>query len=267
MLGSALPPLRRRPRHRPAGAAAFALIAALGLPLGSGPVRAQASDPQGSASQAVAPALDPVAARAAAERILTALRGGDADARYEQFSPDLKRMTSPSMVALTMKEQPRILRTRILSVKPGLTNTLVEASLSTTAGPRDLLMILDAQGLLEGYHIGRADESASTVVRNFMNYLMMGHYISARSFLSPDMQEELSPGVLQSKWQNLQRLTGNVVKVQRIDLAETAANQKLVLVTTEFTRLTDSLFVVLDDNNQIVNIDFPSDPAPPAQAP
>jgi hypothetical protein len=34
-------------------------------------------------------------------------------------------------------------------------------------------------------------------------------------------------------------------------------------VNTEFTRLTDNIFVVLDDNNQIVNLDFPLEPASP----
>jgi hypothetical protein len=39
-------------------------------------------------------------------------------------------------------------------------------------------------------------------------------------------------------------------------------DQRLVLVQTEFNRLTDNLFVILDANNLITGIDFPIDPNP-----
>jgi hypothetical protein len=34
-------------------------------------------------------------------------------------------------------------------------------------------------------------------------------------------------------------------------------------VNVEFNRLTDSLYVILDANNQITGVDFPEDPAQP----
>ena len=37
----------------------------------------------------------------------------------------------------------------------------------------------------------------------------------------------------------------------------------LVLVNTEFNRTTDTLFVVLNQNNEIVSVDFPQDPIQP----
>jgi hypothetical protein len=36
---------------------------------------------------------------------------------------------------------------------------------------------------------------------------------------------------------------------------------KLVLVTTEFGRVTDNIYVILDDTNTIVGVDFPTEPA------
>jgi hypothetical protein len=212
-------------------------------------------------------ALSEARARAAAEAILETLRKGDAKARFEQFSDDLKRMTSPSMVAATMPEQPKILSYKILKVEPGLMNTTVQATLNTSQGPRQVLMILDEKGKLEGYHINRADKEATEVVRNFMDYIFLGHYISASSFLSPQLQEDLTPAILQSRWQNLQKRTGDAVRLKQIALAETGSDQKLVLVNTEFTRLTDNIFVVLDDQNQIVGLDFPVEPAQPSAAP
>ena len=255
------------------------LAPCLSLMAGTGSLQARILDPSdgtlprlmaqgkgiGELSQAgtVPQPLSAAKGRAAAEAILQTLRNGDANARYAQFSEDLQRMTSPSMVEATMKTQPRILSYRILKVEPGLLNTSVDAELNTSTGPENVLMIIDEAGKLEGYNINRINEKVTEVVRDFMDYIFMGHYISARSFLSPQLQEDLTPAEIQRRWQKLQRRTGNAVKVKRILLAETGSNEQLVLVNTEFTRLTDNIFVLLDDNNQIVNLDFPLEPASP----
>jgi hypothetical protein len=46
--------------------------------------------------------------------------------------------------------------------------------------------------------------------------------------------------------------------------SESSGDQKLVLVKIEFRRITDTLFVILDGRNQIVGVDFPTEPNPPA---
>ena len=50
-------------------------------------------------------------------------------------------------------------------------------------------------------------------------------------------------------------------------VAEGGGDQRLVLVNTEFNRLSDSLFVILNGNNDIIGVDFPSDPIAPKQVP
>jgi hypothetical protein len=42
--------------------------------------------------------------------------------------------------------------------------------------------------------------------------------------------------------------------------AGSEGDQHLVLVNTTFNRLTDNLFVLLDANNLIFNVDFPNEP-------
>ena len=86
------------------------------------------------------------------------------------------------------------------------------------------------------------------------------------SFLSPSLQEEISQSALQAKWQRLQRVTGNFVRIRRIARAENTPAMKLVIVNTEFNRLTDNLFVILDERNQIIGVDFPTEPNAPAAA-
>ncbi len=48
-------------------------------------------------------------------------------------------------------------------------------------------------------------------------------------------------------------------------MAEGGGDQRLVLVNSEFNRLSDSLFVILNANNDIIGVDFPNEPIAPKQ--
>ncbi|KEF43271.1 MAG: hypothetical protein ER33_00570 [Cyanobium sp. CACIAM 14] len=253
-----------RPHPRPALIGLTLLLSGLSLLAPRGAWAQAAPAPMASGQPSAA--LSEAQARAAAERILRTIQKGDAQARFEQFAPALQRVSSPSMVASTMKTQPRLLRWTIRSIQPGYDSSTVEATLFTSAGPRDLLMVIDASGRIEGYHFNVTDQPAEKVVGDFMKALSGGQFISASSFLSPVVQEQISQAQLQQKWLNLQRITGNFVRVKHISRAESTPEMKLVIVNTEFNRLTDNLFVTLDANNQIIGVDFPTDPAPPAPA-
>jgi len=226
---------------------------------GIAPVAAQGVE----AGRPATNALTVEQARAAADRILQAIKSEDANLRFAQFSERLKAISSPSMVAETMRKQPKLLSWTLLSVRGGLQTTTVEASLKTSAGTRDLFMVLNSKGELDGYHLDLTDAKATQVAADFVRALSSGHFITARSFLSLPLQEELSPATLQSKWQQLQRYTGNYVAVRRVVAAEHNSDSQLVLVNTEFNRTTDTLFVVLNQNNEIVSVDFPQDPIQP----
>jgi hypothetical protein len=208
------------------------------------------------------------AARAAAERILIAVRSGDAQARFNQFAPALQRVSSPAMVAESIKRMPKLLSWTITAIQPGVDSSSVEARILTSAGSRELTMVIDGDGKLEGYNLNAQDIAAEKVVGAFMTALTKGQYIPASSFLSPSLQEDISQATLQKKWQNLQRVTGDFVRVKKIWKAESTALMKLVIVNTQFNRLTDNLFVSLNERNQIIGVDFPTDPEPqPATVP
>jgi hypothetical protein len=242
-------------------AAAFALA---GLGLVNGPVRAQTGAPAVTPAGQASSAMVEERTRAAAERILVALRNGDADTRYRQFAPSLRRMTSPTMIRQRLATMPKVLRWSLGAVVPGQDSSTITARLITTAGPRDLLMVIDANGLLEGYHFDAADLPAETVARQFVELISQGRYISANSLLSPELQSEIPPAVMQIRWQRLQRLTGDFVAIKQVFRSENNGDQKLVLVKSEFRRITDTLFVILDGRNQIVGVDFPTEANPPA---
>ena len=243
----------------------LAMATALG---GSIPPALLAADLTGALAQGPAQASPPSGAEItrAATRVLDALRSGDANARYALFADALKRTSSPAMVANTMKTQPKVLSYRILRVLPGLSNSMVEATLNTTAGSRDVVLVLNKAGQLAGFQNDNADQLSTDVVNRFVLALINGQFVTARSFLSLAMQDELTPSVLQTKWQGLQRVTGDAIKVRHLLLADSAPDQKLVIVSMDFQRLTDSLFVVLNDKNEITGVDFPNEPVKPAAA-
>ncbi len=245
-------------------AMATGLAGPLAPPLqAAGPAGAQTAAP---AQASPVSAITQAQATEAARRVLEALRSGDANARYALFADALKRTSSPAMVANTMKTQPKVLSYRILRVLPGLSNSMVEATLNTSAGSRDVVLVLNNAGQLAGFQNDNADQLSTDVVNRFVQALLNGQFVTARSFLSLLMQDELTPSALQSKWQRLQRVTGNAIKVRHLLLADSAPDQKLVIVSLDFQRLTDSLFVILNDKNEITGVDFPNEPVKPAVA-
>ena len=249
---------------------AFLLAAAVLLSGSGSAVRAQAAAPAGSAREGsvqLPAAVIEQRARAAAEKVLQALRDGDANTRYAQFAPRLQKMTSPAMVQSYMARQPKLLRWTITAVVPGMESSIVEVNLVTAAGARQLAMAIDANGLLEAYHYDATDLPAAKVAQQFVEALGQGRFVLASSFLSSKMQAEVSPAKLQGKWQNLQRLTGNFVRVRKSFQAENTADARLVLVNTEFNRISDNLFVILNSRNEITGVDFPTNPNPPSPAP
>ena len=230
------------------------LSAAPSLPV----ARAQTPSASGSGS-----ALTVEQARAAAVRVMEAIKSGDANARYAQFAPSMQAITSPSMIAATMRTQPKVRGYELLSVRGGLDSSTVEAELNTTAGNRVVFMVLDRQGRIERYYVDRADDATSKVALRFVEAVATGNFITAQSFLSPAVQQELTPAALQSKWLGLQRETGTFVKVGRAVEAESTPDTRLVLVNVQFNRLSDNLYVILNSENQITGVDFPDVPAGP----
>jgi hypothetical protein len=244
-------------------AATLALMLTAGLAVAPGAMAPASAAPRPQPSAALTEEL----ARQAAERVLQALRGGDAQTRYAQFAPSLKRMTSPELVESQIRRQPKVVSWTITSIEPGVDSSTVLASLQTSDGPRNLVMVIDGDGLVEGYHFDVSDRSAEEVARRFVQAVADGRFVSAGGYLSTDLQEEIPPAALQRKWQFLQRRTGDFVGVRGVKRSEHTSDMKLVMVTVAFRRLTDNLYVILDNANEIIGVDFPIEPPPADAAP
>ncbi|MEO1001545.1 MAG: DUF3887 domain-containing protein [Cyanobacteria bacterium J06638_7] len=246
--------------------AALVLGLTVGALLGSAPGAALAQPAAAQPSQsgaASAERLSVAEARAAANRILAAVQTRDPELRYSQFSDPLKAITTPALVAERISSEPRLLSWQLLSVRGGLSTTTVEASLETSDGTRDLFMVLDPKGRLDAYHFDLTDARPSQVAGEFVRALSAGQFATAQSFLSLPMQADFSAAVLRDRWRQLQRQTGDFVAVRRVVEADSSDGAQLVLVNTEFAEVTDSLFVILNTNNEIVGVNFPIDPVRP----
>lgn len=257
-------PRRLRPARTSLSLATALLIGAAAQPLL--PALSGVALAQGAAAAPAASNLSVAEARAAASRILEAVKSGDANARYAQFSDELKAITSPSMVAATIRTQPRVLSYQLLSVRSGIGTSTVEAELTTSAGVRVMFIVLNSKGQIARYYIDRADDPTSKVAEQFVRALSTGNFITAHSFLSPQFQKDITPQALQAKWLNLQRVTGLFQQLGRVVEAESTPDSHLVLVNVRFNRLSDNLFVILNADNQVTGVDFPSEPAAPRTA-
>lgn len=244
---------------------------ALGALLSTPPLHAQmpgqrGSLPAESGGRPTTAAAAEQVARQAAERILSAVQRRDASGYYNLLAPDSQRVTSPTMVSAAFRSLPALRRWTITEIVPGLDSSSVALKLETGRGPREVLLILDGNGRMENFTINAGDQAAEVVVREFMTELAQGRYISAGSHLSPVLQEDLTPAALQRRWQQLQRITGNFNQIDRILKAESNDTMKLVIVRARFNRLTDNLFVVLNEKNQITSVNFPTEPNAPTKA-
>lgn len=256
------PSMPRLPLHRWIPAALAPLLLAASAV--ANPPAAQA---QAQAPGATTAAMADQNARQAADRILITIRDRNADAYYGLMAPETQRVSSPSMVAQSMAGLPKLESWTITSVEPGLDGSTVTALLQTGAGPKQLLLVLDGKGRLAAYQVNLSDQPSVEVVKRFMDALIGGQFVSASSYLGPELQRQMTPASLQKRWQQLQQRTGNVQRVRKIWRAEKTSQMKLVIVTTEFNRLTDNLFVTLDSANRILSIDFPLDASPSPAAP
>jgi len=205
-------------------------------------------------------------ARSSAETIIQGLRREDSQAIYDLLSPDLQRSTTLERVKKRLKQRDPILSIRIKEVLTGADDSTVEAVLVTAKGSQPLILVLDEQGRLLGWETSLEDTPIEKVASNFVTALSEGKLIEARALLSSFMQTEISPQDLLNRWKDLEKLTGSFQRIRGTVVASEGGEQQLVLVTTQFSQLTDNLFVILDPSGHIIGVDFPEEIRTPGVA-
>ena len=241
--------------------AAYLLAAVLSTPLVSvvsgGTVLAQTQ----TATATPSTNLTAAQANEAARTLLEAIKGKDGATIYNGLSDPLRNSTTTEAVQRRMNRSPRVTSYRISEISRGMDDTTVEAFavVETRKGEVPLLLVLDDSGKLVAWKWVGTTLPIEDTALNFVNDLDAGRWIAARYYLDLDFQKELSPQDLQRKWTKLSRSLGGVQRVKSALVASQGGEQQLVLVTIEFGKVTDNLFVIFNRQGRIINVDFSAD--------
>lgn len=208
-------------------------------------------------------ALPPAQARVAGQILLDALKRQDSQAVFDRLAPDLRKLTTVERVRQRLQQQGPILGSRITEVSTGVDDSTVEAELKGSAGSRPLVLVLDGRGRLLGWELDQLDKPIKQIATTFITALSEGRVVDARSLLIRELQAEITPQDLLNRWKDLEKLTGPFQRLRGTVVASEGGPQQLVLVTTQFKKVTDNLFVIFDAQGHIIGVDFPEDPARP----
>ena len=96
------------------------------------------------------------------------------------------------------------------------------------------------------------EQSITYLAETFIDFMIARDFVQARERLHPVLQAEWTPEVLEQKLNQFQQRVGPFRRRVRSRVVS-----NVVLVTTEFTQVTDDLTFVFSDNKKIVAIDFP----------
>ena len=215
------------------------------------------------AQAAVAPSTTLTAAQAtkAAQQLLDALQAKDAAGLYAGLSTPLRSTSSEAAVQDRLNRGPKLDGYRINSISRGIDDTTVEAVALLNGGKQEapLLLVLDDSGKLVAWKwIGKTLPIEQSAI-NFVNDLDAERWVAARYYLDLDFQKEIGPQDLKRKWSKLARTLGGVKEIKSALVASQGGDQQLVLVTIEFGKVTDNLFVIFNRDGRIINVDFSAD--------
>ncbi|QEY31412.1 DUF3887 domain-containing protein [Synechococcus sp. RSCCF101] len=194
---------------------------------------------------------------AAASTLLKAVQIGDAQAVYDALAPSVQQGTSPERVQARLGERGAIRSTRITHLHSGVDDSTVEAVLVDENGSHPLTMVLDGGGKLLAWEWHGEESSLERSAIGFVEDVSAGRWLRARERMVLSLQEDLPPESMQEQWNGLQESTGPFEGVRGAVVASEGGDQQLVLVTTDFGRLTDNIFVIFDRQGRISGVDFP----------
>ena len=195
----------------------------------------------------------------AAEQILSALQQRQGSALHARLSAAVQRSLSRDQVQERLNQRPAILNSRVVGIASGYRTTTVDAVVQTAQGDENLLFVLDDGGQLLAWKWVDEVLPIERTALDFAADLAAGRWLTARSKLSLELQQELAPADLERKWTKLSSVSGGFRKLKEAVVASQGGSQQLVLVSVEFGDATSNLFVIFDERGQIINVDISRD--------
>jgi hypothetical protein len=236
------------------------VLTALTLPWSlSHPVAATPSQVLAQASAPTAPAPDLTKQATAALQLW----------RTKDFT-QLRGLLSPSLQALLpLPELQRFWNSQVADV--GLIKTIGQPRVVSAGSARLVLFPVQFEKMQGNVAVSYNDsnqiaginfptrQTVQQIAERSVAAMAKGDLISARDYFRPALKAEISPQQLGDKWKVLQQGAGRFQRIVGTKLIPAAnANElDLVLVTLQFTKVTDDLVIVFDQNKEIVSVDFP----------
>ena len=211
------------------------------------------------AQQAEITPLSTADATKAAEQLLNALQQRQGAALHARLSAAVRDSLSREQVQERLDQRPAIKSSRVVGIVSGYRTTTVDAVVQTAKGDENLLFVLDDEGLLLAWKWVDEVLPIERTALDFASDLAAGRWLTARSKLSLELQQELSPADLKRKWTKLSSVSGGYRKLKDAVVASQGGDQQLVLVSVEFGDATSNLFVIFDERGQIINVDISRD--------
>ena len=211
------------------------------------------------AQQAEITPLSTADATKAAEQLLNALQQRQGAALHARLSAAVQASLSREQVQERLDQRPAITSSRVVGIASGYRTTTVDAVVQTAKGDENLLFVLDDEGLLLAWKWVDEVLPIERTALDFAGDLAAGRWLTARSKLSLEFQQELSPADLERKWTKLSSVSGGYRKLKEAVVASQGGDQQLVLVSVEFGDATSNLFVIFDERGQIINVDISRD--------
>lgn len=96
------------------------------------------------------------------------------------------------------------------------------------------------------------------IATEIVNSLAIGKFDVVRSFLHPFLKEDVFPKDVEKKWTQLKSVNGDFEKIVQVQTRRGSSidNTDLVFVTVKFTRNTENILIMFDNNKKIIGMDL-----------
>ncbi|WP_013321732.1 DUF3887 domain-containing protein [Gloeothece verrucosa] len=102
-------------------------------------------------------------------------------------------------------------------------------------------------------------DSIEQISQIFVESMAANNYTKARGYLHPFLKTELFPQQVQKRWEDLIRRNGAFKKIVKTEIrpGSNVDRTDLVIVTAEFDKGSEPLFIIFDEERRIVGVDAP----------
>lgn len=98
-------------------------------------------------------------------------------------------------------------------------------------------------------------EAATAIARSFIESLASGNYASALQLYDANIRTTLTPAGLESTWQDIITAHGDFQQIVSV-LADENTETAVVTITCAFADGSQEMFVLFNENNQIISFDI-----------